>query len=182
MKEIINVVGFDPAFTNWGIAIATIEIATGTITPSHLQLITTTPARNVLKATDRLRRAQYIKTQLLDLVQIKPQVIFSEIPTGSQSAVAAFGLGITTGLLASMSTPIIQILPHETKLATGLTKNASKDAMIKWATTLYPSLNWPTSGTTVLKKAEHLADALAVIHAGVKSDQFKQLLTLYREK
>jgi len=167
MKDIINVVGFDPAFTNWGIA---------------LHLIATAPMQKVLKSTDRLRRAKEIKNGIVASQKVHPQVIFSEIPTGSQSAVAAFGLGIAMGILASIDIPVIQILPHETKLATGLTKKASKQAMIDWAVEMYPNLNWPTNKHGVMKKSEHLADALAVIHAGVKSDQFQQLLAIYRER
>ena len=68
--------------------------------------------------------------------------------------------------------------PNETKLATVGTRTASKAEMISWATDLYPKAPWIKRGAKFTLANEHLADALAVGHAGVKTDQFSQLLAM----
>ena len=56
--------------------------------------------------------------------------------------------------------------------------------MINWAFDKHPDVNWITKkrkGSLRLTNAnEHLADAIAVIYAGIQSDQFKQLRNLHR--
>ena len=62
--------------------------------------------------------------------------------------------------------------------ATG-SKTASKDDMITWAVSQYSDANWLTTKRgghdIVTKKNEHLADAVAAVHAGMKTDLFQQL-------
>ena len=55
--------------------------------------------------------------------------------------------------------------------------------MIKWATAKHPEANWPTykeKGAVLLSeaKAEHMADAVASIYAGIACNPFQQLLPM----
>ena len=182
---IIQVVGFDPAFTNWGTAWDTINTETLEIKILKLHLTTTSPEKKakVRKSSDRLLRAQILSNHLKEAC-VKQQVIFSEIPTGSQSAVAAMGLGIAVGVLSSAPIPVIQVTPNDTKMCAVGKRTASKNEMINWAYEKYPDVNWITKrrkGVLQLTNAnEHLADAIAVIYAGIQSDQFKQLLQVLK--
>lgn len=85
--------------------------------------------------------------------------------------------GVCIGVLASSSTPFIQVTPNEVKLAGTNKKTATKAQMIEWATKTYPYVNWFTNQkkgiTTFSAKNEHLADAIACVHAGVKTDLFR---------
>jgi len=46
---------------------------------------------------------------------------------------------------------------------------------------LYPHANFPMYRDEVAKKAEHVADAIAAIHAGVQTPVFKNLMRLFAE-
>lgn len=179
---IIKVVGFDPALVNWGIVTAELDTSSLTITPVSSLLIETKSSKDkkVRKSSDRLRRG-YELVEGIKSLDDDISIIFSEIPTGSQSAVAAFGLGIATGILASIKIPVIEVLPHQTKLASVGHKSASKQQVIDWCANTYPDLKLPSKGIRTLKKAEHIADAMAVICAGIETTQFKQLLNMYNQ-
>jgi len=93
--------------------------------------------------------------------------------------------------LASLEQPIVEVLPYEVKAAATGNARAPKRDIIAWALAL-PSpqpLNWPTSrrtnslnlslnGKFLTKAAEHPADALAVIQAALRSEQFRLALLL----
>ncbi|WP_218958956.1 RuvC family protein [Salinimonas marina] len=109
---------------------------------------------------------------------------FVEIPVGSQSARAMASYGICVGLLASIQIPIIQVTPAEVKIAATGSKTATKNEMIHWAVSQYSDADWLTTRRggqdVVTNKNEHLADAVAAVHAGVKTDTFQQLLSFQR--
>jgi len=90
--------------------------------------------------------------------------------------------GVCIGILASMKKPLIQVTPNEVKLAAVGKKTATKEQMIEWAINKYPTAPWLTrkfkGQITHVKSNEHLADATAAIHAGVKTDEFKRMLVL----
>jgi|GEM_PF-3058055 len=90
--------------------------------------------------------------------------------------------GICLGVLASCPLPIIEVSPLEAKLATGHGKTATKADMIAWATGLYPSAPWLMSrGRMVAKnKNEHLADATAIVHAGIATAAFQSSISIMR--
>ena len=55
--------------------------------------------------------------------------------------------------------------------------------MIEWAIRKYPHPDWlmrKSKGILVpINDNEHLADAIAIAEAGVKTDQFKQAMAIY---
>lgn len=188
----LTIAGIDPALANFGLAKGEYDLDTGEFTPSAIKLISTSKqtGKTVRQNSDDIRRASELCGGMHEWIT-DCHVVFAEIPTGSQSARGAFSNGTCLGILASIgestgySGRLIQVLPHEVKLAAVGSKHAAKNEMIEWASQTYPNLDWPTYRGKVQNKAEHMADALAAIHAGLKTDEFinlRQSLTLLTKK
>ncbi len=181
----IKLVGFDPALTNLGIAHAVYDLKTETLSIDNLTLVQTEgeAGKVVRKNSDDLRRAGVLYGGML-LACTGKAIAVAEIPVGTQSARGAMSNGILIGVLAACPIPLIQVQPTEVKMASTGIKTATKGEMIEWAMNKYPHLNWLTrrlKGALVPVNAnEHLADACATLHAGVRTDQFKQMMALYR--
>jgi Holliday junction resolvasome RuvABC endonuclease subunit len=175
----------DPAMVNFGIARLYLDLDTLDITIDDLILLRTEnqAGKTVRKNSDDLRRGQ----ELVEGFHLSLQgcaCCFAEIPTGAQSARAAFGFGLAVGVLASSPVPLIQVQPFETKLATVGTKTASKEEMMEWAYERHPNAPWRTrkfKGKVVkTNDNEHIADACAIAEAGIKTQQFRQLMALWK--
>jgi hypothetical protein len=181
---ILRVAGVDAALRNMGIVRGSIKIGGSDIHQiDAMDLIVTEKAtgKTVRQGSDDLRRASELHRAFQSIVK-ECRVVFAEVPSGGQSARAVYGFGIAVGILASCPVPIIQVMPSEAKMAAVGTKTASKEEMIEWATEKYPNAPWlrarnkPDGAFTTAN--EHLADACAIIHAGIKTDQFRQLISL----
>jgi len=177
------VLGIDPSLKNLGIAKCELDLQNGEITVLDLILVQTEKDQNktIRRNSDDLNRARKLHKFFTTYTEWA-DFVFSEIPTGAQSARAALSFGIAIGVLASCNKPLIQVMPTETKLHTVGTKTASKEEMIEWATEKYPGAPWLTAKskgvTRFTNDNEHLADAVAVVHAGVETEQFQQLIAL----
>lgn len=79
------------------------------------------------------------------------------------------------GALRASGIPFFEVTPNEVKLTAVGSKVATKETMINWAKHCHPEANWPKAAC----KAEHVADATAAIHAGIKSNEFQQLIQFY---
>ena len=104
-----------------------------------------------------------------------PQIIFAETPSGSQSASGMKNYGVSCFLLASLSQRCIEVTPQEVKMASVGRKNASKKDMIEWAYEQHPEAPWIIRNDFPLMKQEHMADSIAVIHAGLRTKEFDWL-------
>lgn len=185
----INVVGFDPSLRNWGIATGTYDTVTKEIQIYHLGLVQ--PAiptgKQVRQNSKDLESAAQLAKGALEVIQ-DAHAIFVEVPVGSQSSRAMASYGICVGVLGalrSQGTSFYEVTPSEVKLATVGKKTASKAEMIAWATQAFPSAPWPVyqqHGKQLISeaKAEHMADAIAAIKAGVQLTQFQQLISILR--
>lgn len=85
------------------------------------------------------------------------------------------------GALRANGIPFFEVTPTEVKLAAVGNKTATKQDMIKWAMESHPEANWPTykqNGKVMVSeaKAEHMADAIAAIYAGIRCNSFQQML------
>ena len=171
----ITVVGIDAAFSNMGFAMATVDTSKSTaVKISELRLVSTESQhkKEVRKSSDDLRRARELHQALLEQCR-GSAVAMAEVPSGSQSSRASWSLGIAVGILAGCPIPLIQVSQLEVKLASVGKKTASKDEMIEWAMSLYPHKGWLLHKGRPVKANEHLADAVAIIHAGMQTDAFK---------
>ncbi len=177
----IKVVGLDPSLSNWGICHATLDIDTLAIGVSHFQLIETVPedSKQTRKNSDDLRRAMALHAGMRDGVK-GAVAAFCEAPVGSQSARAMASYGICVGVLGACTVPLIEVTPFEVKLAAVNHKYAAKQEMIDWGLRTYPQAPWIRRAGKPTLKNEHLADATAAIHAGIKTAQFQAVLQVLR--
>tara|TARA_B100000929_G_scaffold108179_1_gene85732 strand:- start:48402 stop:48983 length:582 start_codon:yes stop_codon:yes gene_type:complete len=187
MSDEIRVTGIDPSFSNFGYAHGTLNMETGVLTNLQVELRESPPVKakkQVRQNSKDLERAQ-IQFEGLSNICKQSDMVFVEIPVGSQSARAMASYGVCIGLLASIQIPMIQVTPTEVKVAATNKKTASKKEMIEWATQAYPDAGWLTKKVkgivSFTDKNEHPADALAAIYAGVKTEQFQQLLAMRKK-
>lgn len=186
----IPVVGFDPSLKNWGIAEAILDLDSGVLSTPVLSVIQPrdgTGKKRVRKNSLDLERAEQLASGAFAAAE-KAKVIFVEVPVGSQSARAMASYGICLGILSSLRTKgmeIIEVSPDENKMVFTGSKTATKELMIATATETYPDANWPTEmekgkRRIIVSKAEHMADAVAAIHAGVQTPMFQNLMRLFK--
>lgn len=183
----IKVVGFDPSMRNWGAVSAMLDLDTGILSSPHLDIFQTTnepSAKQVRVNSHDLLCSEELFTASYAFAR-DATVTFVEVPVGSQSASAMKGYGICLGVLGSLralGVNIIEVSEAESKKTFTGNRFASKREMIEAALILYPDANWPRNkGKVVEGKAEHMADAIAAIYAGVHTQQFKQLMTLLKQ-
>lgn len=183
---LLNVVGQDPSLRHWGIAKGVYDTVTRTLTINSVEV--TEPCLSKNKQVRQNSLDLEAAKQLCEAALVSAQTahaVFVEVPVGSQSARAMASYGVCVGVLGSLrasGTPLFEVSPIEVKLA-GAGKLASKQEMIDWAVSKHPEANWPKhskQGELLISntKAEHQADAIAAIYAGLASNTFKQLLPL----
>ena len=180
---VIRVAGLDGSKANFGISLLNLDLATSKMAVTDLILIETrkTTNKQVRASSDNLRRAQEIAIILRHALK-DCTCAFLEVPYGGQSASAAQAFGTVIGLYASITIPVVEVSPTEAKLASVGSKQATKDQMMEWAITEYPSAQWKTNirkGVEYYsKKNEHLADSVAIAHAGLQVPSFQQTLAI----
>lgn len=185
----LNVIGFDPSLKNWGIACGVLDTDTLDFNLTHVECISplTMEGKNIRNNSKDLYRSEQLAKRAFEVVE-GAQVIFAEVPIGSQSARAMASYGVCIGILSALranQVPFLEVTPSEVKIAAVGRKTATKKQMIDWATTKYPYANWPTytrNGETKVTEssAEHMADAVAAIHAGLASPEFQRMLPLLK--
>lgn len=184
----ITVAGFDPSFRNWGMAKAALNMEDGYLSVPELAIVQTEEPK---KKDRRGRRQSAIDidaahtlfsgfTKFCEDVD----VLFIEVPHGSQSASAMKGYGICIGLIGSFifyrDIQVIQVSEAESKIALASNRTATKEDMIAAAMSHFPTANWPMHGKKLnASKAEHMADAYAAIVAGVQTPAFQKLREEY---
>lgn len=191
----INIAGIDPSLTHTGIAKGVYDLKRKVFDVTRLRLVVTEneTCKTVRKNSDDLRRVTMITEALYEELA-DCQVVFSEVPTGTQSARAAFAFGMVLGILGGVFTApgfkprLIQVLPREVKLAIpGGSKVTSKEEIVDWAVGRWPTVGWlkgrakskfKVAGMNLTADNEHLADACAAINAGVRTSQFRDLTSL----
>ena len=186
----LRVVGFDPSLRNWGIACGTYNPVSGKLIISHLDVIQPAIAtgKAVRQNSKDLEAAWQLYQQAMK-IGLQAQAVFVEVPVGSQSARAMASYGICVGVLGSIraaNVPFFEVTPLEVKVATVGKKTASKAEMIGWATSQFPSARWPyyeKKGESLISeaKAEHMADAIGAIVAGIGTPPFRQFLPFLQQ-
>jgi Holliday junction resolvasome RuvABC endonuclease subunit len=188
-RRLIKVVGQDPSLRNWGLAIGYLDLDSKILTIDSLNV--TNPVlptgKQVRQNSTDLESAFQLYKGAADAA-IGAHAVFVEVPVGSQSARAMASYGICVGVLGALRAngiPFFEVTPTEVKLAAVGNKTATKQDMIKWAMATHPEANWPTykqNGKTLVSeaKAEHMADAVAAIYAGMTGNAFQQMLPFIR--
>lgn len=186
---LLNVTGMDPSLRNWGLACGKYDTETKKLTILHMDVITAVlptgkqVRQNSLDLESAYQLSRYARAYLTGA-----QAVFVEVPVGSQSARAMASYGICVGVLGGLraeGNPFFEVTPTEVKLAGPGKKTASKIEMINWAMDAHPEAPWPTyksNGKVVVSeaKAEHMADAIGAIYAGLKCHAFQSMLPLIK--
>ena len=171
------VLGLDPSLRNFGFSRADLNVNTGELSDVQVFLHSTASSKHkqVRKNSDDLERCRSTHKALKAAVD-DADMVFVEVPVGSQSARAMASYGFCIGILASIEKPVIQLTPTEIKKAATGSANATKQEMIEWAVGEYPGAGWLRSGKKerLINDNEHMADATAAIKAGLESDLYKQ--------
>lgn len=171
--------------SNWGLAAAELCLDTGCLDTPRLTLASpkVQSGKQVRQNSKDLQRAEDLVT-IVAPEALKAKVVFVECPVGSQSARAMASYGMCVGILGSLranGTQLIEVTPSEVKVALSGDANATKQQMIDAATAHYPDANWPIhAGKLSNTKAEHLADAIGAIHAGVLTPVFQNIMSIIK--
>lgn len=181
----IKVCGQDPSLRNWGLAIGTYDLDTGRLEITHLDLVNPVlPTGKQVRQNSADLESGYQLYKGAMAAAKGAHAVFVEVPVGSQSARAMASYGVCVGVLGALRAtgiPFFEVTPTEVKLAGYGKKTASKEEMIEWAMAKHPEANWPMysrNGSVLVSeaKAEHQADAVAAIYAGMATTAFRQLL------
>ena len=188
-KTEYTLVGFDPSLSNWGVAVFLLDIETMRAKVTQLDVIKSEriQGKHQTASSADLIRTTGLAKAVLEYVK-EADFIFTEMPIGSQSAAAMRGYGTVLGILGTLSVNhhLFEVMPSQVKGVTG-DPTASKKEMIEWAHRAHPEAPWPTQvvkGQTklVADKAEHMADAIATVYAGVRTPVFKMMLDTIKAK
>lgn len=190
---IIPVTGFDPSLTHWGIAEANLDLNGGYLDDPVLEVVEPDKLKNkqVRQNSMDLYVSEQLATKALSAAR-RSKAVFVECPVGSQSARAMASYGICMGILGTLRSegiPLIEVTATEVKMAAVGNKNATKQEMINWGVDLYPNANWPVYSQNskgrqkgeIKASAEHVADAIAAIHAGVLTPMFQNLIRIFQK-
>lgn len=182
---IISVAGHDPSLTHWGTAIGQLCLVAGTLTDVKVDMAITAKGKDkqVRTNSDDLRRCQDLASHAFGVAE-QVKVSFAECPVGSQSASAMKSCGVSHGIVGSLRAKghiVIEVQAKASKKALTGNPNATKAEMIEAAMRLYPDAGWKYHRGKLTSDNEHMADAIAAIHAGVLTPEFEQLMTLWNK-
>lgn len=181
----IKIAGIDPSLRNTGIALAEYDLSTGDFDVKRVGIVQTErlAGKTVRQNSDDYRCArELIKGIDKTLLNFGVSFVCAELPTGAQSARAAFSFGLTTAIMAGLTPPLIQVQPREVQIAVLGKAGKDKAAIIEWAVQRWPKAGWMRrnyKGESVLiADNEHPADACAAIAAGIQTMEFAQAMAL----
>tara|TARA_R110000851_G_scaffold59347_6_gene137359 strand:- start:436 stop:996 length:561 start_codon:yes stop_codon:yes gene_type:complete len=186
MANKISILGQDPAFSNFGLALVDVDPITGEMSPLWIDLIETkkSTVKTVRVSSDKLHRARIISVRVREAEEFCT-IIAAEIPSGAQSASASNALGIALGIVSGHTKPLIQVSAAEAKKAATGYSDASKGDMVQWAYELWPDLTWVKGRSKdmpegLANKNEHMADALAIVKASIETQTFKTIASVLK--
>lgn len=185
VSNIIKLAGIDPSLRNTGLSLGRYDLDTGDWEVERVAIVQTErlAGKVVRQNSDDYRCARELITGVNKrLAEHGAAFIFAELPTGAQSARAAFSFGLTTAIMAGLTPPLIQVQPREVQIAVLGKAGKDKERIIEWAVGKWPNAGWLTrkfkGEIKLIADNEHPADACAAIAAGVQTAQFAQALAL----
>ena len=177
----MRIVSIDPSLRNTCLVYS--ELVDGGIRIIDSVTIETEKSKlkQVRASSDLIHRCDVLNRAVIKFIKrVDPQVIFVETPSGSQSASGMKNYGVSCYLIATLTPRAIEVTPTEVKKATVGTKTASKNDMIAWAFDKHPEAPWVLRKGFPLAKQEHMADAIAIIYAGMVTPAYSWLMSAIR--
>lgn len=171
-----RIIGFDPSMRNWGVAIGLYDEASRTVEITDLDVIRPKVEVRGRKSHQDLNHAMQLATGVFEVMRwYQPAKVYVEVPHGSQSASAMKGYGMCIAILGccrALNWEFVELTESEVKISAVAKREATKEEMIEWAVKRHQEAPWPTrryKGENVINKgtAEHMADAVGAIHAGL---------------
>lgn len=165
----------DPSITAWGWII--VNKVGGIVEAGAIKTAPSSKKLNTRKGDDRVRRVTEINVALLALVKkYNVSLLISELPHGSQSAVAAVMIGMVSGMMQTigdcLNIPVEWYSEGDAKMATCGKRSVEKDEMVEVIKSLYQGVPW--KGTKWQDQA--IADSIAVYHVAKQQSQMLKLL------
>jgi len=172
----MKVLGVDISMNNLGLSLGELDDHTLALSFTELITIKTKKDGKFIKQfnqrMDDLRRARLLVEGFREMEE-KCEIIFVELPHGSQSSRAMTSYGMSIMLMAYTLKPVIVVTPNQVKVVATHYGEASKKEMVKWASDKYPNATWKKSKAGVIyENNEHNADAIAAVEAGILLDSF----------
>ena len=177
----MRVLSIDPSLRNTALVYS--ELNDGVVKVIDALTIETEKSKQkqVRASSDLIQRCDVLHRGVQEYIEKwDPEIIFVETPSGSQSASGMKNYGVSCYLIATLRPRAIEVTPTEVKKATVGTKTASKHEMIAWAFEKHPEAPWTLRNEFPLAKQEHMADAIAIIYAGMKTRAFDWLTSVTR--
>jgi Holliday junction resolvasome RuvABC endonuclease subunit len=185
----MKILAIDPALSNIGFArlIVPDDITSKEIILDGIRLVHTKKqsGKTVRKNSDDLRRASE-GWEAMEEEAEWADIVAAEIPSGTQSARGAMSNGISLGLLAALGfkRPLIEVTAAEAKKIVTGRSTGSKSEMIQWAVAKFPDANWQRKRfkgeMRLLDSNEHMADAIAIGLAALRTPEFKAAVAMKR--
>ena len=173
---LIHFLTLDPSLRNMGLATGVIHTQSDIINIHHTDVIKTKPNPQDKQNIQDMTTAYELFTGLKPLVE-QADIIFVELPNGSQSSRAMVSYAVCVALIGALhyyNKNIIPITPQQVKkFITQQTQvtNPQKQDVINWVQSQYPTLK-----LTIKSKAEHIADAITAMHVGLTTPQYLEYL------
>lgn len=174
----MRILSIDPSLSNT--AIVALDTDGKTVKPVGYILSQTKPQKKGTPVMPhRFERCkQHFENIDLAIRMYKPDVVFFEYPTGSQSSAAAVGVGVSLSICAYVSSmlPTHGFKASQVKKKVNGTNSASKKEVISYVNNRYPNF-LPTKnkkGDINEGKAEHIADAIVIAEVGIEEIKINQ--------
>ena len=177
-----HVMGFDPGFASFGVAV--VELGSSADTPVWMGVIRTQKSnklKKILSTEDNFNRLQFIAKELERLI-LKYDVVAlgAESMSFSRNASASAKVGMTWGTIASLSLqyklPVFQCSPQQLKTKLTGSKQATKFEVAVALQHRYPDVNFFCLLKDLPKgEHEHAWDALASVVVCLESETVQML-------
>ncbi len=170
----LRVVGLDPSLRNLGIAKGFYDTETKKLTIDFCITVSPkVPKGSMRVGTRDILRVRHLLDALATHIK-EADIVIAEIPIGSQSASAMKSYAVCIALMAvaqKIMGKLVEVTPQQVKAIVGNPK-ASKADVIQWVQQHHPEAPLERYRDSInAAKAEHQADAVVAIHAGLKTLQ-----------
>jgi len=166
----------DPSLTAWGWSVYD-TISKRIISYGVFKTAPSPKKLKIRKGDDRVRRVQELSENLLKVIkEYRVDYIISELPHGSQSAVAAVMIGLCIGVLQSLSTslsiPIEWYYEMDCKSMIFGRRDVSKEQVMS---KMYTEFALPISPPKTMVEKEAVADSLSILYTAMRCSEVIKL-------